>query len=82
MNRAALKQHLINLYIDSLGVAAEFVVEDAFIVLDHHPEWLEHPQLMRAQFLVHLERLTPPEVPFGALRQQIVDKIKETDLSR
>jgi hypothetical protein len=81
MNRAALRQYLIGLYVDSLGVAAEFVVDDAFAVLDRHPEWLQHPQLMRAQFLVQLEQLTPPEVPFGTLRQQIVDKIKETDLS-
>jgi hypothetical protein len=81
MNRAAARQFLIDLYVDSLGVAAEFVVDDVFAVLDAHPEWRSHPQLMRAQFLVHLEQLTPREVPLAALKRQIVDKIKDADLS-
>jgi methyl-accepting chemotaxis protein len=67
MNRAAFRAYLIERYVESLGIAAEFVVDDAFAIIDGHPEWRAHPQLMRAQFLIALEKVTPPEVPLGKL---------------
>jgi hypothetical protein len=82
MNRQAFRKYLIDCYVDSLGIAAEFVVDDAFAVLDQHPEWRTHPQLMRAQFLIALEKLTPSDVPFAKLRTDIVNKLKDADLTQ
>jgi hypothetical protein len=39
MNRAAFRAYLIERYVESLGIAAEFVVDDAFAIIDGHPEW-------------------------------------------
>jgi hypothetical protein len=81
MNRAQFRSYLVDLFTDSLGVAAEFVVDDAFVLIDQHPEWRAHPQLMRAQLLLALEKVVPSEVPLARLRSSIVEKLKDTDLS-
>ncbi|MGL4232592.1 MAG: hypothetical protein ACRDAM_18475 [Casimicrobium sp.] len=80
MNRQALIQQLTAMYREYLGVAAEFVIEDAFAVIDAHPEWRPHPQLLRGQFLIALERMTPPEVPFSSLRMTITKLVNESSL--
>jgi hypothetical protein len=82
MNRAEFRQFVIDIYVDTLGIAAEFVVDDAFAVLDQHPEWRAHPQLMRAQLLIALEKQTPPEVPLAAMRSSIVENLKLADLTQ
>lgn len=69
------------MFTDSLGVAAEFVVDDAFVLIDRHPEWRAHPQLLRAQFLLALEKVVPPELPLAKLRLGIAEKLKDTDLT-
>ncbi len=80
MNKTDFRSFLIQLYADSLGVAAEFVVDDAFAIVSERPEWRGNAQLLRAQFLLALERVTPPEVPLARLRSEIVAKLKDTDL--
>jgi hypothetical protein len=82
MNRQTLATKLTAMYVEYLGVAAEFVIEDAFALIDARAEWREHPQLLRAQFLVALERSTPAEVPYGRLRESIADLVVQTDLTR
>jgi methyl-accepting chemotaxis protein len=49
MDRRALSSKLTTIYTEYLGVAAEFVIEDAFALIDAHPEWRSHPQLLRGQ---------------------------------
>jgi hypothetical protein len=82
MKRSDFRHFLIEQFTDSLGVAAEFVVDDAFAIVDSHPEWFTHPELLRAQFLIALEKSTPSEVPFGQLRLAIVEKLKTAQLAR
>jgi hypothetical protein len=81
MNRQALTSKLVAVYTEYLGVAAEFVIEDAFALIDARPEWREHPQLLRAQFLVALERVTPREVPYGQLRTAIAALVASSELA-
>jgi hypothetical protein len=80
MDRRALSAKLTTIYTEYLGVAAEFVIEDAFAVIDAHPEWRSHPQLLRGQFLIALERVTPREVPYGQLRLAIGSLVADCDL--
>jgi hypothetical protein len=81
MKRDVFRKYLIDLFTNSLGVAAEFVVDDAFELIDRHPEWRPHPQLLRAQFLIALEKVAPPEAAFSKLRVEIAEKLKDTDLT-
>jgi hypothetical protein len=81
MTRPDFRKYLIEQFTDSLGVAAEFVVDDAFALIDSHPEWLQHPQLLRAQFLLALEKVAPPELPLAPLRAAIVEKLKTAELA-
>lgn len=81
MTRLQFRKYLIEQFTDSLGVAAEFVVDDAFALIDSHPEWRQHPQLLRAQFLLALEKVSPPEAPLAQLRAAIVDTLKIVELA-
>ncbi len=81
MTRQSFRQYLIGLFTDSIGVAAEFVVDDAFDLIDQHPEWRAHPQLLRAQFLLILEKVAPPELPLAKLRSEIAAKLSVADLT-
>lgn len=76
MPRSALQAALVGIFEDSLGVAAEFVIEDALAELDTHPEWQAHRALMQAQFLIILGRHLPPEVPYAQLRTVVAELIK------
>jgi hypothetical protein len=81
MDRRTLTSKLTTIYTEYLGVAAEFVIEDAFALIDAHPEWREHPQLLRGQFLIALERVTPREVPYGQLRSAIALLVAGSELA-
>jgi hypothetical protein len=76
MSRPALFNALIEIFQDSLGVAAEFIVEDALIELDSHPEWKPHPALQQSQLLIILGKHLPPEVPYSRLRPLVVEAMK------
>ncbi len=80
MSRQTLSLKLTTIYKEYLGVAAEFVIEDAFALIDAHPEWRAHPQLLRGQFLIALERVTPPEVPYSQLRTAIAKLVSENEV--
>jgi hypothetical protein len=82
MSRANLQAELIEIFQDSLGIAAEFVVEDALAELDSHIEWAAHPQLKEAQFLNILGRHLPLEVPFARLRPAVVDAVKRDSTNK
>jgi hypothetical protein len=81
MRREELRRFLIALYRDHIGVAAEFIVDDAFCALDETPGWRGHEQIQRAQFLAALERLTPAEVPFASMRTEINRQIAQTNFN-
>jgi hypothetical protein len=82
MSRAALVNALIRILQDSVGVAAEFVVEDALIELDTHPEWNPHPTLQQSQFLIILGKHLPPEVPYARLRPLVVEAMKRHSIEK
>ncbi|TAG06144.1 MAG: hypothetical protein EAZ43_01265 [Betaproteobacteria bacterium] len=76
MSRAKLEKELTEILRDHLGVAAEFVVEDALAELDSHTEWAAFPKLRDGQFLNILGRHLPPEVPYARLRQQVIESVE------
>jgi hypothetical protein len=75
MSRLKLQAELIGIFQDSLGIAAEFVIEDALAELDLHLEWTAHPKLRDAQLLITLGRHLPPEAQLARLRPAVVDAI-------
>jgi hypothetical protein len=81
MSRQTLHAAIVNLLREHIGIAAEFVVDDAFADLDGHKDWVAHPLLMQSQFLIILERHAPKEVPFGRLRAEIISAIEKHGIS-
>jgi hypothetical protein len=82
MSRASLNTALVGIFQNSLGVAAEFIVEDALLELDSHPEWRSHPTLQQSQFLIILEKHLPPEVPFARLRPLVIEAIQRYSIEK
>jgi hypothetical protein len=82
MSRQKLQASIVDLLSEHLGVAAEFVVEDAFAELDSHVEWVNHPQLMQSQFLIILERHLPREVPFARMRAAITQNMQRFSIAK
>ncbi len=82
MSRAALNTALIGIFQDSLGVAAEFIIEDAMFELDSHPEWNAHPTLKQSQFLIILAKHLPPEVPYARLRPLVAEAMKRYPIEK
>jgi hypothetical protein len=81
VKREQFRRFVIEQLTDSLGVASEFVVDDAFALVDAHPEWSAHPQLLRAQFLLALEKEMPTGIAFAKPRAEIVEKLKTAELA-
>ena len=82
MSRSALYNALIGIFQDSIGVAAEFVIEDALLELDSHPEWNPHPTLQQSQFLIILGKHLPAEVPYARLRPLVVEAMKRYSIEK
>jgi DNA-binding response OmpR family regulator len=72
MSRKELQTSIVGVLRPHVGAAAEGIAAATFAELDQHVEWLNHPQLMRAQFLLMLAKRLPASVSFSRVRIDVM----------
>jgi hypothetical protein len=55
-----------------MGIAAEFVVDDAIVEVAKNPAFAADPELQKMYFFVCLGKLLPPEVPYQKVKEAIL----------
>ncbi len=58
-----------------MGIAAEFVVNDALVEMDKNTAFTSDPDLQKMYFFVCLGKLLPPEVPYQRVKDAIFKSI-------
>jgi hypothetical protein len=72
MAHEALKAAAVAALAEYMGIAAEFVVDDAFDDVAKNNAFNKDPKLQEMYFFVCLGKLLPPEVPYAKLKIVIV----------
>ncbi len=72
MTNEKLRSAAIDAVAHYMGIAAEFVVDDAFEEASKSPAFASKPQLQEMVFLICLGKLLPPEVPFVKVKAAII----------
>ena len=55
-----------------MGIAAEFVVDDALVEVDKNTAFASDPELQKMYFFVCLGKLLPPEVPYQRVKEAVL----------
>jgi hypothetical protein len=75
MEHEALRAAAIKALTEYMGIAAEFVVDDAFSDLEKNKIFNKDPKLQEMYFFVCLGKLLPPEVPYATLKMAITKAV-------
>jgi hypothetical protein len=71
MAHEALRAAAVAALTEYMGIAAEFVVDDAFDDVAKNAAFNKDPKLQAMYFFVCLGKLLPPEVPYANLKMAI-----------
>jgi hypothetical protein len=66
----------IEVVAEYIGIAAEFVVEDAIVEVEKNPAFAQDPKLYEMYFFVCLGKLLPPEAPYGKVKEAILKALQ------
>jgi hypothetical protein len=72
MAHEALRAAAITALSEYMGIAAEFVVDDAFDDVAKNPAFAKDPKLQEMYFFVCLGKHISPSVPYATLKSAIV----------
>jgi hypothetical protein len=72
MAHEKLRAAAITAVAEYIGIAAEFVVDDAFEEVDKNTAFARDPRLYEMYFFVCLGKLLPPEAPYSKVKEAIV----------
>jgi hypothetical protein len=75
MAHQALRAAAVAALAEYMGVAAEFVVDDAFEDVTKNEVFNRDPKLQEMYFFVCLGKLLPPEVPYSTLKGAITKAV-------
>ncbi len=67
-----LRQAAIEAVADYMGVAAEFVVDDAFAEVEKNTAFAGKAEYQQMYFFVCMGKLLPPEVPYAKVKEAIL----------
>ncbi len=67
-----LREAAIEAVAEYMGVAAEFVVEDAFAEVQTNTAFAGKPEYQQMYFFVCLGKQLPPEVPYARVKEAIM----------
>jgi hypothetical protein len=66
------RQAAIDAVAEYMGVAAEFVVDDAFVEVEKNTAFKGKAEYQQMYFFVCLGKLLPPEVPYAKVKEAIL----------
>ncbi len=72
MAHEALRVAAVKALSEYMGIAAEFVVDDAFEDVTKNPAFAKDPKLQEMYFFVCLGKHLPVSVPYATLKQAII----------
>lgn len=67
-----LRQAAIDAVAEYMGIAAEFVVDDALAEVDKNPAFAGKAEYQQMYFFVCLGKQLPPEVPYAKVKETIM----------
>jgi hypothetical protein len=67
-----LREAAIKAVAEYMGVAAEFVVDDAFVDVEKNTAFAGNPDHQQMYFFVCLGKQLPPEVPYAKVKEAIL----------
>jgi hypothetical protein len=75
MAHEALRAAAVAALTDYMGIAAAFLVDDAFDEVAKSTAFNKDPKLQEMYFFVCLGKLLPPEVPYATLKMAITKAV-------
>jgi hypothetical protein len=67
-----LRQSAITAVAEYMGIAAEFVVDDALADVELNTAFADKPEYQQMYFFVCLGKHLPPEVPYAKVKEAII----------
>jgi hypothetical protein len=72
MAHEELRAAAVKAVAEYMGIAAEFVVDDAFVEVAKNTAFAGNPDLEKMYFFVCLGKILPPEVPYQRVKEVVL----------